>query len=140
MAKYSLYLTTYDRGEYHTGIKKPYHWSYFIEMHVQGNGVQGIEHQLRGMPGGFYYVGPEPVTFDLAQPNNLREKLEIGEVDESLLNRLHEIFGKLWIDTVESSGWNCQNWSLDWFEKLKQEGIVYSYLTPESVKGWLKET
>lgn len=137
MAKYPLYLITYDRGKYHTGVTKPYHWSYFIEMEVSGPEVLGIEHQLRGMPGAFYYQGPESV--DLAKASDLREKLEIGEVDESMLDKVHDIFKSLRIDTVESSGWNCQNWALDGFEKLTEAGCMYAHLTPDGVRSWLKE-
>jgi hypothetical protein len=97
----------------------------------------GVAHQLRGMPGAFYYTGPEQV--DLAKSGSLRDKIEIGEVDESVLNRVHEILKEIRVDAVESSGWNCQDWALDGFGKLKAEGFVYDYLTPESVKSWLKE-
>jgi hypothetical protein len=68
-----------------------------------------------------------------------KEELEIGEVDDSNLDKIHEILKDLRIDLVESSGWNCQNWALDGFEKLKEEGFVYDYLTQEAVKNWLKE-
>ena len=60
-------------------------------------------------------------------------------MDESILDRVHEILKEIRTDTVESSGWNCQDWALDGFEELKKEGLVYDYLTSESVKYWLKE-
>jgi hypothetical protein len=138
MPNYTLYLVTYDRGKYSTtGKTKPYHWSYFIQVEVRGRKNLGIAHQLRGMPGGFYYKGPEQV--DLAKSGSLKEELEVGEVDESMLNRVHEILSDVRIDTVESSGWNCQDWALDGFERLKEEGFVYSYHTPDALKNWLKE-
>ncbi|KAF5024780.1 hypothetical protein F66182_3158 [Fusarium sp. NRRL 66182] len=123
MPKYTLYLVTYDRGTYSTtGKTKPYHWSYFIQVEVRG---------------AFYYKGPEEV--DLARSGSLKEELEVGEVDSSMLNRIHEILKDLSIDTVEHSGWNCQNWALEGFEKLKEEGFAYDYLTAEALKNWLKE-
>ena len=70
MVKYPLYLATYDRGKYYTGLTKPYHWSYFIEVEVRGAEILGVAHQLRGMPGAFYYRGPEQV--DLAKSGSLR--------------------------------------------------------------------
>jgi hypothetical protein len=89
------------------------------------------------MPGGFYYRGPEHV--DLAKSGSLREELEIGEVDDLNLGRVHEILSSVRIEMSESSGWNCQDWALDGFEMLKEEGFVYSYLTRDAVKNWLKE-
>ena len=138
MAKHTLYLVTYDRGNYHTQNPKPYHWVYFIQLEIRGTMNLGIAHQLRGMPGGFYYKGPESV--DLAKSGNLKEVLEIGEVDSSKLTRAHEILSNIKIDSVESSGWNCQDWALDGFEQLKKEGLAYDYLTEDGLKNWLKET
>ncbi len=89
------------------------------------------------MPGGFYYRGPEDV--DLAKSGTRKEELEVGEVDESKLGRVHEILRQVRIDTVESSGWNCQDRALDGFEELKEEGFIYDYLMKEAVKDWLKE-
>lgn len=137
MAKRPLYLVTYTRGTYYTGKVKPYHWSFFIQLELQGGKNLGIAHQLRGMPGGFTYKGPEDV--DLAKSGSLKEELEIGEVDDAKLDEVHMILKDIWIDSVESSGWNCQNWALDGLEKLRQKGFVYDYLTQEAVKTWLKE-
>lgn len=38
----------------------------------------GIAYQLRGMPGAFYYKGPEDVNLNKSE--SLKEKLQIGEV------------------------------------------------------------
>lgn len=81
------------------------------------NGINlGIAHQLRGMPGAFYYMGPEEV--DLAKSRSLKEEL---------------------LNTVESSGWNCQDWALEGLEKLRADGFIYDGYTRETVKAWLKE-
>lgn len=138
ITKCTLYLVTYDRGTYSTtGKVKPYHWSYFIEVKIDGPKRLGIAHQLRGMPGAFYYRGPEEV--DLAKSGSLKEELEVGEVDESSFDKIHEILKDLEIDTSESSGWNCQNWALNGLEKLKEEGFIYDHMTTDVVKNWLKE-
>ncbi len=63
----------------------------------------------------------------------------VGEVDDADLDRVHEILKSVWIDKSESSGWNCQDWSLDGFAMLQQEGFIYDYLTHEAIKSWLKE-
>lgn len=135
---YSLYLVTYHRGTYlNTGRPKPYHWSFFIQKKVE-NGINlGIAHQLRGMPGAFYYMGPEEV--DLAKSRSLKEELLIGEVDESKLSLVHQRLKDCRIDTVESSGWNCQDWALEGLEKLRADGFIYDGYTRETVKAWLKE-
>jgi hypothetical protein len=90
------------------------------------------------MPRGFYYKGPKNV--DLAASGSLKEELEIGEVDESQMNKIHDILKNIRIETNESAQWNCQNWALDGFDKLKEQGCVYDYLTQDAIKNWLKET
>ena len=120
-----------------TGKVKPYHWLYFIQTEAKVGKNLGIAHKLRGMPGAFYYKGPEEV--DLEKSGSRKEELEIGEVDMSKSDRAYEILKQLRIDTDESSGWNCQNWALEGFEKLKAEGFVYDHLTREAVKNWLRE-
>ncbi|EPE04408.1 hypothetical protein F503_01412 [Ophiostoma piceae UAMH 11346] len=138
MPKRTLYPVTYDRGTYSTtGKTKPYHWSYFIRLEIKGNSNLGIAHQLRGMPGAFYYQGPEKV--DLSKSGSLKEELEVGEVDDAKLGKVHELLKDVTIDNVESSGWNCQDWALAGMEKLKAEGFVYDYLTAEALKNWMKE-
>ncbi|KAB5536542.1 hypothetical protein GE09DRAFT_1226600 [Coniochaeta sp. 2T2.1] len=104
---------------------------------VLSKGNLGIAHQLRGMPGAFYYEGPEEV--DLGKSGSLKEELELGEVNDSKLGRVHEILSQVRIDTVESSRWNCQDWALDGLERLKEEGFIYEDPTREAVKNWLKE-
>ncbi|KAI5863133.1 hypothetical protein GGS23DRAFT_55065 [Durotheca rogersii] len=139
MPKHTLYLVTHERGQHPiTGKTKPYHWSYFIQIKLEDGANEGIAHQLHGMPGSFYYKGPENV--DLSKSGDLKEELEVGEVDGSLLDSVHEVLENVRIDSVESSGWNCQDWALDGFTKLKEKGFVYDHLTPEAVKNWLKET
>jgi hypothetical protein len=60
--------------------------------------------------------------------------LEVREVEESKLDRIHEILKEIRIDDSESSGW-CQEWALDGLEKLKEEGFIYDYLTKEALKN-----
>jgi hypothetical protein len=98
----------------------------------------GIAHQLRGMPGAFYYRGPEEV--DLNKSGSLKEELQIGEVDATKLDLVHQRLKECRIDTEESSGWNCQDWALEGLEKLRAEGFVDVTYTKEVVKNWLKET
>ena len=139
MAKHTLYIITYDRGKYPlSGKTKPYHWSYFIQIQVTNNTNTGIQHQLHGMPGSFHYDGPEDVDLKKWEVAP-KEEVEIGEVDSLKLDKVHEILKSVSIDTVESCGWNCQDWSLDGFEKLQKEGFVYDYLTKDGLRNWLRE-
>ena len=138
MVKYALYITTYDRGTYHTGHTKPYHWAFRILRSVPGSGHFDFVHQLRGMPGNFHYVGPEKVEV-LAEFGTPKQTLEVGELDESNMVRVHGILKALCIDQAESSRWNCQNWILEGLERLMREGFVYDYMTKDAVKNWLKE-
>ena len=49
-----------------------------------------------GPVGAFYYDGPEKVG--LARSGSLKEELEVGEVDESKLDRVHEILNQVRIE------------------------------------------
>jgi hypothetical protein len=139
MTKHNLCVATYERGTYAaTGKIKPYHWSYFIQSKAEQGQRPGIMHQLRGMPGNFYYNGVEQVDFDKSDPR--KEEVEVGEVEDSKLDRIHEILKEIRIEYCESSGWNCQDWMLDGLEKLKEEGFIHDYLTKDALKHWLKET
>jgi hypothetical protein len=130
---FTLYLVTYHRGTYlNTGTPKPYHWSFFVQKELKGTKNLGIAHQLRGMPGAFYYKGPEDV--DLNKSGSLKEELQIGEVDAAKLNLVYQRLEECRIDTVESSGWNCQDWAFEGLEKLRVEGFVDGSYT----KRWLR--
>jgi hypothetical protein len=136
---YTLYLVTYDRGRHPLTDKiLPRHWSFFVQVEVDGEKNLGIAHQLRGMPGNFRYNGPEEV--DLNKSSSLKTELQIGEVDAARLDSLYNCLKECRIDQSESSGWNCQDWALDGLEKLKAEGFVYEEYTQEMVKNWLKES
>ncbi|GJN80293.1 hypothetical protein VFPFJ_01553 [Purpureocillium lilacinum] len=138
MAKHTIYLVTYDRGTNSVTDKiNPYHWAYFIQVELTSGENMGIAHQLRGMPGSFYYKGPEKV--DLSKSGRLKEELEVGEVGSSKIQRVHDILKTVRIDKVESSGWNCQDWALEGFDLLKAEGFIYDHMEANAVKAWLKE-
>jgi len=140
MVKRTLYLCTYIRGNHPITDKvQPYHWIFFIQTDIEAERNNGIVHQLRGMPGGFYYQGPEEVDLWKSELQRPKETVEIGELDDADLEKVHVILKSVQIDKSESSGWNCQDWSLDGFARLQREGFVYDYLTREAVKTWLKE-
>ncbi|EPS40936.1 hypothetical protein H072_5194 [Dactylellina haptotyla CBS 200.50] len=62
---YSLYLVTYTRGtDWQTHRTKAYHWAFLIEI----DHPKCIKHQLRGMPGGYYYPGPEDADASNEEP------------------------------------------------------------------------
>ncbi|KAK4032342.1 hypothetical protein C8A01DRAFT_41222 [Parachaetomium inaequale] len=119
----------------------------FFEADSHLPDAPGIIFQLRGMPGGFYYPGPENLgaTQD-GGPGELRDKLEAGEVgvDESAgtqaaVDKIDGILKGVDVVKDESAAWNCQNWALEGFELLKKAGVVYGHLGGEGVRGWLKE-
>jgi hypothetical protein len=96
----------------------------------------GIAHQLRGMPGGFYYRGPEAAS--LKRSTALKETLEIGQVPNNKLDRITELFRSVEIVKDETSTWNCQDWSLDALMTLQAEGFVDEQYSQEAVKNWLR--
>ena len=136
---HTLSIATYYRGtHWQTGKIKPYHWSFFIYTGPKDDpSAPGVVHQLHGMPGAFYYVGPENVSLRRSTARKLT--LDVGEVPENKLNRITEILEQVNVVKDESSPWNCQDWSLEGLEKLAEEGFVDEGYTREVVKYWLRE-
>ncbi|KAH8749018.1 hypothetical protein F5883DRAFT_436167, partial [Diaporthe sp. PMI_573] len=88
---YSLYIVTYTRGTYTAGKRagktKPFHWSFFIHTApVTGQANPGVAFQLRGMPGAFYYQGPEQV--DMGKSSSKKDIVEIGKLKGRDLNQI----------------------------------------------------
>jgi hypothetical protein len=147
MSKHALYLVTYSRGIHPiTGQIKPHHWAYFLETNSSSPETGGVIFQLRGMPGGFHYPGPEQI--DVTQdggPGELRDKLEVGEVEvdgadvEGLVAKIHGVLEEVPVVKDESAAWNCQDWAVEGFMRLRGAGVVYGYLEAEDVRGWLRE-
>lgn len=144
-----LYIVTYNRGAHPlTGDTKPYHWAYFLETDPSLlDHVPGVIFQLRGMPGAFNYPGPENLRVSQdGGPGEMREKLEVGEVEVDAragtpggVDKIDGILKGVGVVKDESAAWNCQDWTLEGFELLKQAGVVYGYLRGEHVREWLKE-
>lgn len=92
----SLCLITYDRGPHPlTNAPRPHHWAYYLDTTTTthrrpGGGTaagadseqeRGTIFQLRGMPGGFYYPGPEDAGMGQGgEVGGVVGKLEVGEV------------------------------------------------------------
>ncbi|KAL9104744.1 MAG: hypothetical protein Q9163_000356 [Psora crenata] len=123
MASYPLLLVTYDRGLHWQSQKpKPYHWAFFIKTESVGYEVLGTVHQLRGMPGAFYYGGPEQ-----------------GEVESEKMDKVTEKLRAIPIEKNEASSRNCQGWSLAALDVLRKEGFIDDQYTNEVIKNWLRE-
>lgn len=133
---HSLYVVTYDRGRDYLGHIKPYHWSFFID--TDGILDSGIEHQLRGMPGGFYYVGAEPVQL-LDTSNSMKNKLHIGEIPVTEVGSVEDMLTAVPIVKDEASDWNCQSWSGSALGLMAEKGWVMEGYTFAVLKAWLKE-
>ncbi|KAI9894690.1 MAG: hypothetical protein M1814_002046 [Vezdaea aestivalis] len=135
---YTLYLVTYARGtRLNTGINKPFHWSFFVQISQDDEKNLGYAYQLRGMPGAFYYAGPEEV--DLNKSHARREELDIGDIDPAKLSLVHQHLSQCNIEAAESTDWNCQDWALQGLEMLRTEGFVYDGFTADVVRNWLRE-
>ncbi|KAK6333235.1 hypothetical protein TWF718_011056 [Orbilia javanica] len=141
---HSLYIITYDRGtHWETGDVKAYHWTFLIELSTS----TGLKHQLRGMPGSYYYPGPEAADPGSEEPgrtvminthngttrsNGLsedddEEEDEEGEQTNGISrddSATQIVVAKLEIGSVDQS-------RLGEFEKACREG----YVEKEEVKG-----
>lgn len=138
MDKFTLSISSYYRGQdWESGEIKPFHWAFFIHTGDKHDPQSpGIAHQLRGMPGGFYYRGPEAAS--LKRSTALKETLEIGQVPDNKLDKITELFRSVEIVKDETSPWNCQDWSLDALMILQAEGFVDEQYSQEAVKNWLR--
>ncbi|KAI9750578.1 MAG: hypothetical protein M4579_006408 [Chaenotheca gracillima] len=136
MPVYSLHLVTYDRGKRWDSPEhdKPYHWAFFAGLSPAGD--TGYTHQLRGMPGSFYYPGAE--TGDITTSDKLTE-LKIGALKDSELSELQTLLSSIPIKEDESSKWNCQDWSLEALDKMREMGWIDETYTNDVLKHWLRE-
>ena len=137
MSSYAISIITYDRGEKWDAPtkKKPYHWAFFIQTSTTPN--VGHTFQLRGMPGSFYYSGEEAV--DLSKIDGENGQLEVGSIPLQKYERFKQLLQVVTIDNVESSGWNCQSWSLEALDNLREEGLVADDYPNNVIQHWLRE-
>jgi hypothetical protein len=148
MTKLTLFIMTYNCGAHPlTGETKPYHWAYFLDTNPRLPDAPGIIFQLRGMPGGFHYPGPENLKATQDDgPGELTDQLEVGEVEvdgsagtQRAVDKIDGILKGVRVVKDESAAWNCQNWALDGFELLKNAGVAHGHLGGEGVREWLYE-
>ncbi|KAI0071751.1 hypothetical protein K474DRAFT_1630077 [Panus rudis PR-1116 ss-1] len=135
---YDLYIVAYDRGkDWRDGRTKPYHWSFFIETETFSLTV-GIAHQLRGMPGGFYYKGAERA--DLREPEQpIKTTVQIGQIPKSEVDEVEPLLKTVPIDLDETTSWNCQNWAGSALALMEKRGWITEGNTFAALKEWLKE-
>lgn len=128
---------TFDRGERwdEPTKKKPFHWVFFLQT---GRGVgEGFAFQLRGMPGSFSYSGEETVNAIFSGDKN--GELEIGAVPVEKYSRFKQLLADVPITKIESSQWNCQDWSLKALDFLRQEGFIEEQYQDNVISYWLRE-
>ncbi|KAK6512336.1 hypothetical protein TWF481_001224 [Arthrobotrys musiformis] len=145
---HSLYIITYDRGtHWETGAVKAYHWTFMIEL----SATTGLKHQLRGMPGAYYYPGPEAADPRCEEPGrsigiNSNGSVKIngdGEIEEEEEEEEEEckngisrddsatqiVVAKLEIGSVDQS-------RLAEFEKACREAYVEKEEVRGGEEGW----
>ena len=96
----------------------------------------GTAHQLRGMPGAFYYSSPEQV--DLKKSGSKKLDLEIRSVESGKMGRVTEILRAIPIEKNDASSWNCQDWSLTALDILRKVLLMTSILTKSLKTGYEK--
>ena len=89
------------------------------------------------MPGAFYYSGEESI--DVSRSGSKNGQLEVGFVHVEKYDRFKQLLEAVPIDNIESSGWNCQSWSLAALDWLRAEGLVAEEYTNDVVRYWLRE-
>jgi len=131
-----LKIISSDRGRYPVYNElMSYHWT--LPLNNGRSSSIGTVYQLKGMPGGFHYDGPEPnedVTVSGYQP----KESDAGEVPANKFLGFERIVADEFISKQEY-GWDCQSWRASVLEKHKGAGFVHDCITPGSVKAWLKE-
>ena len=137
---YTLQLLTYSRGLHPIdNTVLPYHWA--LLLLPEPLSATGTVYQLRGMPGGFHYDGPEPnsdVTKVMDPHAKPKVVIEIGEVPFDKLGEFESIMGSEDVSKKEY-GWNCQDWTVAVLEKVEGRGWLHESLTVEGIKAWLRE-
>jgi hypothetical protein len=134
---FPIFINAYYRGtDAVTKKTKPYHWSFTI---VRDSKDKMITHQLRGMPGAFYYPGAEIDPYD--RTSIKKAELEIGTISEDKFNQVEPVLRMIEVVKDKNVSWNCQNWCLEAIEKLKEAAILDrgEDITVEMVRAWLKE-
>ncbi|OBT99230.1 hypothetical protein VE01_02740 [Pseudogymnoascus verrucosus] len=136
MSTYAFSIITCDRGEqWDSPTKmKPYHWVFWIQSSTTPN--VGHTFQLRGMPGTFYHSAEEAV--DLSKLDGANGRLEVGSIPLQKYELYKQLLQEVTIDNVESSGWNCQNWSLAALDNREQDLVADDY-SNNVIRHWLSE-
>ncbi|MCJ1247906.1 hypothetical protein MMC30_005121 [Trapelia coarctata] len=134
---YTLQILSYSRGRHpvHNRIM-PYHWTFLLTNPTPSS--TGTIYQLKGMPGAFHYDGPEP-SEAITELGAKVEEIDVGEVPADRVEEFERIVSEERIEKREYGGWNCQDWTLGVLGRLNGAGFVFGYITPDGVKGWLKE-
>lgn len=89
------------------------------------------------MLGAFYYSGKESVNLKASATRN--GELEIGSIPVSKYDHFNQLLETTAINNVESSKWNCQDWSLSALDRLRAEGFIEEQYTNDVIKYWLRE-
>lgn len=89
------------------------------------------------MPGAFYYSGEERVKINSSGSKN--REFEIEAISVSKYNRFKQLLAAARIENVESSNRNCQDWSLNVLEWLRQEGFTEEEYQNNVIRYWLRE-
>ncbi|OBT77767.1 hypothetical protein VF21_03767 [Pseudogymnoascus sp. 05NY08] len=137
MSRYAFSIITYDRGKQWDSLtkKKPFHWVFFIQSSTSPN--VGHTFQLRGMPGSFYNSAEEAV--DLSKIDGANGQPEVGSIPLQKYERFKQLLQAVTINNIESSGWNCQSWSLAALDNLRGEGLVADDYPNNVIRHWLRE-
>ncbi|KAF5861867.1 hypothetical protein ETB97_012418 [Aspergillus alliaceus] len=93
------------------------HWGIFLDESQESD---KIVLQVRGSDGRFRY---EPESGNARRLVGLEELVYLFDVEDSKTGIVRAIARELPVRS-EVHGWNCQDWVLDFLEKLEEEGIV----------------
>jgi hypothetical protein len=66
-------------------------------------------------------------------------QLEVGSVPVEKYERFKQLLRAVPIDNVESSRWNCQNWSLVALDWLRAKGFIGEEYPNNVIQYWLRE-
>lgn len=58
----------------------------------------------------------------MQQAGDVKNKLEVGEVNEAEIDKMNDVLEGIEIVKNESSAWNCQNWALAGLESFERGG------------------
>ena len=135
LQRFALFAIPYELPNSQlTGSPRPWHWCIFA---LTGPSRLGTVYQLSGWPGHLFYRGPRRGT-DPDSSTRKRRAIEIGMVWSDELSWLEKVIEDTPVSQT-TTGYNCQNWTVDVLERLQARSPSWVAISPMFIQQFLKQ-